>query len=149
MKDLIEPEKRWLIMTYGYFLSTMQNDCFNYARGRAMDFVGKIAPSSSNEYTFIIVVIDYFTKWVEAKELKSISSAAVITFIKQQIVHRFGIPKKITKNRGTSFIPKEIQNFTEEYNIKFVQSSPYFPRANGEVESTNKVLINIIKRRQS
>lgn len=51
-------------------------------RGWAMDFMGKIVPSSSNEHTFIIVATNYFTKWVEAKALKSISSAAVITFIK-------------------------------------------------------------------
>ncbi|KAI5334156.1 hypothetical protein L3X38_024289 [Prunus dulcis] len=70
-------------------------------RGWAMDFVGKIAPSFSNEHTFtIIVATDYFTK----------------------------------------------RAFAEEYNIKFVQSSPYFPRANGQAESTNKVLINIIKK---
>ncbi|CAL2237940.1 unnamed protein product [Prunus armeniaca] len=61
-------------------------------RGWAMDFVGKIVPSSNNEHTFIIVATDYFTKWVEAKALKSITSTAVITFIKQQIIHRFGIP---------------------------------------------------------
>ncbi|CAL8116177.1 unnamed protein product [Prunus armeniaca] len=94
----------------------MEKDCFNYAkgcedcqrngqiqhapatllnpiikprpfRGWAMDFVGKIVPSSSNEHAFIIVATDYFTKWVEAKALKSITSTAVITFIKQQIIH--------------------------------------------------------------
>ncbi|CAL9004884.1 unnamed protein product [Prunus brigantina] len=169
---------RWLIKRYGYFWPTMEKDCFNYAkgcedcqrngpiqhapatllnpiikprpfRGWAMDFIGKIAPSSSNEHTFIIVATDYFTKWVEAKALKTITSTAVITFIKQQIIHRFGIPKSITTDRGISFISKEIQAFAEEYNIKFVQSSPYFiatPRANGQAESTNKVMINIIKK---
>lgn len=107
---------------------------------------GFCVPSSSNAHNFIIVAIDYFTKWVEAKALKTISSAVVITFIKQQIIHRFGIPKTITTDRGTSFISKEIQNFVEEYNIKFVQLSPYFPRANDQAKSTNKILINIIKK---
>ncbi|BFG41093.1 hypothetical protein CerSpe_273670 [Prunus speciosa] len=166
---------RWLIKRYGYFWPIMEKDCFDYAkrcedcqrngpiqhilvvplnpiikprpfRGWNMDFVGKIMPSSSNEHTFIIVATDYFTKWVEAKALKSISSAAVITFIKKQIIHRFGILETITTDRGTSFISKVIQNFAEEYNTKFVQSSPYFPRENGQAESTNKVLINIIKK---
>ncbi|XP_021807646.1 uncharacterized protein LOC110751480 [Prunus avium] len=163
---------RWLIQRYGYFWPTMEKDCFNYAkgcedcqrngpiqhlpavplnpivkprpfRGWAMDFVGKIVPSSSNEHTFIIVATDYFTKWVEASAVKSISSSVVIIFVKQHIIHRFGIPETITTDRGTSFISKEIQDFSDAYGIKFVQSSPYFPRANGQAESTNKVLINI------
>ncbi|CAL9011927.1 unnamed protein product, partial [Prunus brigantina] len=79
----------------------------------AMYFVGKIAPSSSHEHTFNIIAIDYFTKWVEARALKTISLATV--------------------------------TFLEEYNIIFVQSSPYFPRENSQAEFTNKVLINIIK----
>ncbi|XP_021819797.1 uncharacterized protein K02A2.6-like [Prunus avium] len=115
-------------------------------RGWAVDFVGKVVPSSSNEHTFIIVATDYFIKWVEASAVKSISSSVVITFIKQQIIHRFGIPETITTDKGTSFISKEIQDFSDAYGIKFVQSSPYFPRANGQAESTNKVLINIIKK---
>ncbi|CAL2272385.1 unnamed protein product [Prunus armeniaca] len=161
---------RWLIKRYGYFWPTMEKDYFSYAKGCedrqrngpiqhalatflnpiikprplkgwAMDFVAKIVPNSSNEHTFIIVATNYFTKCVEA-----ITSAAVITFIKQQIIHRFGILESITTDRGTSFISREIQAFAEEYNIKFVQSSPYFPCANGQAESTNKVLSNIIKK---
>lgn len=57
-----------------------------------MYFVRKIAPSSSHEHTFIIIAIDYFTKWVEARALKTISLATVVTFIKKQIIRRFGIP---------------------------------------------------------
>ncbi|CAL2247053.1 unnamed protein product [Prunus armeniaca] len=108
---------KWFIKRYGYFWQTMENDCFSYAkgcedcqqnrrmqhtlavplnliiktrpfRGWAMYFVGKIAPSSSHEHTFLIIATDYFTKWVEAKALKTISSVAIVTFIKQQIIHR-------------------------------------------------------------
>lgn len=75
-------------------------------RGWAMEFVGKIMHSSSNEHTFIIIATNYFTKWVEAKALNTISSAAVITFIKQQIIHRFEIQETIFTEAPPSFQKK-------------------------------------------
>nr|XP_028952496.1 uncharacterized protein LOC114822325 [Malus domestica] len=78
-----------------------------------MDFVGKIYPASSKGHTFIIVATDYFTKWVEASTIKSITSAAVKNFIETKILHRFGVPETIS---------------------------------NGQAESSNKILVKIIKR---
>ncbi|CAL8993530.1 unnamed protein product [Prunus brigantina] len=62
-------------------------------RGWAMDLIGKIYPASSKQHCFIIVATDYFTKWVEAKPVKSTTSQEIITFIEEQIIQRFGIPK--------------------------------------------------------
>ncbi|CAL2234827.1 unnamed protein product [Prunus armeniaca] len=73
-------------------------------RGWVMDLIGKIYPASSQQHCFIIVATDYFTKWVEAKPVKSTTSQEIITFIKEQIIQRFGIPESITTDRGSSFI---------------------------------------------
>ncbi|XP_050150474.1 uncharacterized protein LOC126625417 [Malus sylvestris] len=115
---------RWLLRRYGYFLPDMEKDCKSYARGCekcqrhgplqhipfvplnpvvkpwpfrgwAMDFIGQIYTSSSKGHTFIIVATDYFTKWVEASAVKTITSAAVKNFIETKILHRFGVPKTI------------------------------------------------------
>ena len=57
----------------------------------AMDLIGKIYPASSKGHNFILVATNYFTKWVEAP-LKKVERKNVIQFIKEQIIHRFGIP---------------------------------------------------------
>ena len=61
-------------------------------RGWAMDLIGKIYPTSSKGHNFILIATNYFTKWVEATPLKKIEHKDVIQFIKEQIIHRFGIP---------------------------------------------------------
>ncbi|KAM2649241.1 hypothetical protein TB1_002261 [Malus domestica] len=103
-------------------------------------------PASSKGHTFIIVATDYFTKWVEASAVKSITSAAVKKFIETKILHRFGVPETIVTDRGPFFISKEVEEFASKYKIKMIQSSPYYPQSNGQAESSNKILENIIKR---
>ncbi|XP_070662185.1 uncharacterized protein [Malus domestica] len=115
-------------------------------RGWTMDFIGQIYPSSSKGHTFIIVAMDYFTKWVEASAVKTITSAAVKKFIETKILHRFGVPETIVTDRGPSFISKEVEEFANKYKIKMIQFSHYYPQSNGQVEANNKILINIIKR---
>ena len=57
-----------------------------------MDLIGKIHLASSKGHSFILVATYYFTKWVEAVPLKKAEHKDVIQFIKEQIIHRFGIP---------------------------------------------------------
>ncbi|CAL8164309.1 unnamed protein product [Prunus armeniaca] len=113
-------------------------------RGWAMNLIGKIYLASSKHHCFIIVAIDYFTKWVEAKLVKSTTSQEIITFIEEQIVHKFGIPESITTDRGTFFIFREMQDMTSRLKIRLLQSTPYYAQANGQAKSSNKVVINII-----
>nr|CBL94129.1 putative reverse transcriptase (RNA-dependent DNA polymerase) domain containing protein [Malus domestica] len=115
-------------------------------RGWAMDFIGQIYPASSKGHTFIIVATDYFTKWVEASAVKSITSATVKNFIETKILHIFGVPETIVTDRGPSFISKEVEEFASKYKIKMIQSSPYYPQSNDQAEASNKILVNIIKR---
>ena len=92
-----------------------------------MDFIGQIYPASSKGHTFIIVATNYFTKWVEASAVKSITSDAVKKFIETKILYRFGVPETIVTDRGPSFISKEVEEFASKYKIKMIQSSPYYP----------------------
>ena len=64
-----------------------------------MNLIGKIHPASSKGHNFILVAIEYFTKWVEAVPLKKAEQKDVIKFIKEQIIHRFGIPQCITTDQ--------------------------------------------------
>ena len=64
-------------------------------RGWALDFIGQIYSSSSKGYWFVLVAMDYFTKWAEAVPLENITCTEVIDFIWRHIVHRFGIPQTL------------------------------------------------------
>ncbi|KAI5343237.1 hypothetical protein L3X38_011113 [Prunus dulcis] len=111
-----------------------------------MDLIGKIYPASSKQHCSIIMATNYFTKLVEAKPVKSTTSQEIITFIEEQIMHKFGMPESITTDRGTFFISREIQGMASRLKIKLLQSTPYYAKANGQAESSNKVINNIIKK---
>jgi hypothetical protein len=118
-------------------------------RGWGLDFIGEIHPSSSKGHRFVLVATDYFTKWTEAVALKNMTHKEVIEFITEHIIHRFGIPQTLTTDQGTSFMSKEVREFAELYRIKLLNSSPYYAQANGQAESSNRTLINLIKKKIS
>ena len=116
-------------------------------RGWGLDFIGQIHPPSLKGHQFMLVAMDYFTKWTEAVPLKNMTHKEVIEFITEHIIHRFGIPQTLTTDQGTSFMSKEVREFTKLYKIKLLNSSLYYAQANGQAESSNKTLIKLIKRR--
>ena len=83
---------------------------------------------------------DYFTKWVEAIPLKTVSQSEVIKCIKENIIHRFGLPQTITADQGTPFTGDDVLEFAFEYGFSILNSTPYYAQANGQAESTNKIL---------
>ena len=69
-----------------------------------MDIIGKIRPPSLKNYSFILVAIDYFTKWVEVVPLKITNQSEVIKCITENMIQRFGLPQTITTNQGTHLL---------------------------------------------
>jgi transposase InsO family protein len=116
------------------------------SRGWGMDMIGKFNPPSSKSHQFILAIIDYFTKWVEAVPMKSVASKDVINFVKEHVIHRFRIPQTITTDGGLVFISEEFKKFATEMGIKLIRSSPYYAQANGQAEASNQSLIKLIKR---
>jgi ribonuclease HI len=121
---------KWLIRRSGYYWPDMLEGCFKYYkgcqacqrfgkiqivpasamnpiikpwpfRGWGMDMIGKINPPSSKGHQFIFTITEYFTKWVEAIPMKSVTSRDVINFVKEHVIHRFGIPQTITTDGGS------------------------------------------------
>jgi hypothetical protein len=88
--------------------------------------IGKINPPSSKGHQFILAITDYFTKWVEAVPIKLVTSRDVINFVKEHVIHRFGIPQTITTDGGSVFISVEFKKFTADMGIKLIRSSPYY-----------------------
>ncbi|KAK2986185.1 hypothetical protein RJ640_006220 [Escallonia rubra] len=166
---------RWLIRRHGHYWPSIMEDCIRYAkgcqacqkhgaihcapcielqsiikpwpfRGWAMDLIGQIHHSSSRKHGFIIVATDYFTKWTEAKPMKAVTQESVITFIKENIIHRFGLPQTITADRGTIFTGGQIREFAKEYRFEIINYTPYYAQANGQAEATNKSIKHIMER---
>ena len=66
-----------------------------------MDVIGLVIPQASNSHEYILVAIDYFTKWVEAASYKSVTQAVVAQFLKHNIICHYGMPGElITNNRA-------------------------------------------------
>jgi hypothetical protein len=116
-------------------------------KGWGMDMIGKINPPSSKGHQYILAITEYFTKWVEGNPMKSVTSKDVINFMKEHVIHRFGISQTITTDGGSVFISEEFRKFTADMGIKLIRSSPYYVQANGQAEASNRSLIKLIKRK--
>lgn len=111
----------------------------------ALDFVRPIS-RMSNKKKYILVCTDYITRWVEAKALYPTTEKEVVEFLFEDIFTRFGVPCEIVTDQGTQFTSKLVKALTEKYQVKHCKLTPYHPHANGQVESTNKVLESILKK---
>ncbi|GKV42187.1 hypothetical protein SLEP1_g49624 [Rubroshorea leprosula] len=115
-------------------------------RGWAIDLIGKVYPPSSKGHSFIIVATDYFTKWVKAKPMKKVDQSDVIKFIKEDIIHKFGLPETITTDQGTVFVSHQVEAFAKEMGFRLLNSTPHYAQANGQAEASNKVVINLLEK---
>ncbi|XP_024632806.1 protein NYNRIN-like [Medicago truncatula] len=88
-------------------------------RGWALDVIGEIKPKSSKGHKYILVGIDYFTKWIEAIPLKEVTQEDVINFIQNYIIYRFGIPETITTDQGSVFTGRKMVEAANK-NIIFI-----------------------------
>jgi hypothetical protein len=116
-------------------------------RGWGLDFVREIHPSSSKGHRFVLVAVDYFTKWTEAVPLKNMTLKEVISFMLEHIMYRFGLSQTLTIDQGAAFMVHQIRQFTASLKIKLLNSSPYYAQANGQAKSSNKILIRLIKKK--
>ena len=96
---------------------------------------------------FMVVGIDYFTKWVEAEPLAKITQENVKNFVWKSIVCRFRVPRVLISDNGQQFDNTPFKDFGEQLKIKDHYSSSSHPQANGQVEVTNRFLLKIIKTR--
>jgi hypothetical protein len=108
----------------------------------ALDFFGPFNPKS-NQKAYILVATDYMTKWVEEVALPNTTEEVVIKFIFELFIH-YGLPMEIITDRGSQFTAHKISTTLCNYHIKHRVTSPYHPQENGQVESTNKVLEEIL-----
>src|SRR6266511_2684763 len=104
-----------------------------------IDIVGPLTETSrGNKY--IVVAIDYFTKYPEARVLANANARNVANFLYEDIICRHGCSRKLISDRGTHFNNQIIENLLERFKIRHNLSTPYHPKTNGLVERFNKTL---------
>nr|GFA06014.1 reverse transcriptase domain-containing protein [Tanacetum cinerariifolium] len=115
----------------------------NYIAKKGIDFMGPFPSSKGNKY--ILVAVDYLSKWVEAKALPTNDARVVVKFLKS-LFSRFGTPKAIISDRGTHFCNKQFARVMSKYGVTHRLSTAYHHQTSGQVEVTNRGLKRILKR---
>nr|GFA45839.1 reverse transcriptase domain-containing protein [Tanacetum cinerariifolium] len=110
---------------------------------RGIDFMGPFPSSKGNKY--ILVAIDYLSKWVEAKALPTNDARVVVKFLKS-LFSRFGTSKAIISDRGTHFCNDQFLRVMSKYGVTHRLSTAYHPQTSGQVEVTNRGLKRILER---
>ena len=101
--------------------------------------------ASAGGHKYIIVVVDYFTKWVEEIPTFKADRETVAFFVFNQINARFGIPKEIVTDHGSHFQNSMMTELTTMLGFRQDHSSSLYPQVNGQVEVVNKTLKTILK----
>ncbi|KAL5552836.1 hypothetical protein UlMin_040237 [Ulmus minor] len=111
-----------------------------------IDLIGPL-PTARGQLKYPVVVIDYYTKWVEAEALAKITEQNVTAFIWKNIVCRFGVPRELVSDHGTQFENEKLQSICDRLGIIKVFSSPAHPKSNGQVEAVNKTIKQTLKKK--
>ncbi|XP_061345091.1 uncharacterized protein LOC133290944 [Gastrolobium bilobum] len=108
-----------------------------------IDFMGPFPMSYSNQY--ILVVVDYMSKWVEAATLPTNDAKVVVSFLRKNIFTCFAVPRAIISDGGTHFCNKQFESLLTKYGITHKVATPYHPQTSGQVEISNKELKRILE----
>jgi len=96
---------------------------------------------------YLVVAIEYFTKWAEVEPVAEITAHKVQHYVWKHIVCRFGVPRHLVSDNGTQFASQQLGELCSELEIRQVFAFVEHPRANGQVESANRVFLRGLKRR--
>ncbi|KAJ3684765.1 hypothetical protein LUZ61_013929 [Rhynchospora tenuis] len=120
------------IMRQGYYWPTLRKDAEDLAKGNLK---------------FIVVAVEYFTKWIEVKALSLITSQKIADFLEHHIVYRFGIPHTIITNNGRQFTGAPFKNYCRGLGIEINFASVCHPQSNGLAEVSNRTILEGLKKK--
>ena len=161
------------ILEAGFYWPTIFKDCFEYCKKCDMcqrfgglskrhemplhpmlfcevfevwgiDFMGPF-PSSMG-FNYILLAVDYLSRWVEAIPTKKNDATTVSKFLKSHIFARFGVPRALVSDNGSHFCNKIIDGLLSKYGVIHKMSTPYHPQTNGQTEVSNREVKKILER---
>ena len=109
-----------------------------------IDFMGTFPPFDGKEY--ILVAVDYVSKWVEAIPTRTNTHREVLWFVTRNIFSRYGFPCAIISDGGSHFNNAHFRALLKRYGVHHRITTPYHPQANGQVEVSNREVKNILKK---
>jgi hypothetical protein len=105
-----------------------------------LDLLGPLPPAQGN-LRYVVVAVEYFSKWIEVKPSATITSVTVQKLFWQNIVCRFGVSKAITVDNGTQFDAKTFKEFCDQIGTKIHFAPVRHPESNGLVERANGIIM--------
>nr|GEV92202.1 reverse transcriptase domain-containing protein [Tanacetum cinerariifolium] len=128
----------------GFFWPSIYRDAHDMIKtyDTCIDFMGSFPSSKGNKY--ILIAVDYLSKWVEVKALPT-NDARVVKFLKS-LFSRFGIRRAIISHRGTHFCNDQFTRVMIKYGVTHRLTTAYHPQKSGQVEVSNHGLKRILKR---
>nr|GEZ00243.1 reverse transcriptase domain-containing protein [Tanacetum cinerariifolium] len=109
-----------------------------------IDFMGPLPSSKGNKY--ILIAVDYLSKWVDAKALPTNDARVIVKFLKS-LFSWFGTPKAILSDRGAHYCNDQLSRVMSKYEVTHHLSTAYHPQTSGQVEVTNRGLKRILERK--
>ncbi|CAN6453991.1 unnamed protein product [Victoria cruziana] len=109
-----------------------------------IDFMGPFPPSFGHLY--ILVAVDYVSKWVEAVATRTNDHKVVLKFIKHNIFSRFGVPRAMISDRGKYFRNVQVAALLRKYSVHHRIATPYHPQTSGQVEVSNREIKRILEK---
>jgi hypothetical protein len=108
--------------------------------------VGPLPKSSRGNHTYLLVVVDKFSKWIEAIPVTNQEATMAVKFF-ESIVYRYGVPNSIITYNGTNFTLGKFHEFAKELGIKIKYASVVHPKSNGQVKKANGLVCGGLKKR--
>jgi transposase InsO family protein len=102
-------------------------------------------PPSSNGHKYIVIAVDYFTKWVEAMPTFNNTADTAARFFFNHVISCFGVPLQLVSDHGKHFENEIFIELSSRLGFSHEFSSPYYPQSNGQVEAVNKVLKTMLQ----
>ena len=109
-----------------------------------IDFMGPFPPSCG--YLYILLSVDYVSKWVEAITTRTNDHKVVLKFIKEHIFSRFGVLCAIISDGGLHFCNRSFENLLKKYGVIHKVSTAYHPQTNGQAELANREIKHILEK---
>jgi len=110
-----------------------------------IDLIGPLSRTAEGNQ-WLIVAIDYSTKWPEARAVRDKRAETIASFVVDEIICRHGVPSEIVTDQGTEFNNQLFTHIAEKAHMKHIMTTPYHPQANGQVERMNQTLVAIMRK---